>query len=106
VIDRELAKVIRHAQARAQLFDQRDAGVLVSMMRGQHFGWRGALAEVVHQHGEAHRDAATQAAAACRAISWCTPVSISGCHFSGCGTPNSASISGYTTRSAPQARST
>ena len=49
---------------------------------------------------------ASRRAAQRSASNTCAPVSTSGWCFSGCGTPNSASTSGSTTRSAPQARST
>ena len=50
-------------------------------------------------------DASSSAARRRHSIT-CTPVSTSGCHFGGCGTPNSASTSGKITASAPQSRST
>ena len=57
---RQLAQVIRHAQPRAQPLDQRDARVFVSGVRGQDVGGCHRLAEIVHQHGEAHRHAAAE----------------------------------------------
>ena len=53
--DRELAQVVRHAQPRGELLDQRDAGVFVTGVRRQLVGRRRAFAEVVHEHGETHR---------------------------------------------------
>jgi hypothetical protein len=59
----------------------------------------------VAQGGKAHVHVRRQHRRHRQVISVCTPVSISGCHFAGAGTPNSASISGNSTFSAPQSRS-
>ena len=73
------------------LLDQRRAGLLVADVARPLLARREALAEVVHQRGEAHRRVGRESRAA--TSSTCSvwrPVSISGCHCSGCGTPNSA----------------
>ena len=44
----------RDPQARGELFDQRDAALFVAAMTGQYLGRSRSLAEIMHQHREAH----------------------------------------------------
>jgi hypothetical protein len=69
-------------------------------------GRRGALAQVVHQAGPAHRQRRVQRAQVSSTSIRCTPVSTSGWCSGGCGTPHRRSTSGSSRASAPQSRST
>src|SRR6187399_375261 len=53
--DCELAQVVRHAQPRGELLNQRDPGIFVTVVRGQLVGRRHAFAEIMHEHRESHR---------------------------------------------------
>ena len=53
---------------------------------------RQSFTEVMTQGGETHVDIGDSIAAIVTVIRVCRPVSISGCHFAGAGTPYSASI--------------
>ena len=75
--------------------------------RGHSARRRRALAEIVDQRREAHRRIGAQRAPPDRAPSACARRYRSpGATRAGCGTPNSASISGYMRCSAPHSRST
>jgi hypothetical protein len=76
------------------------------MWRG-HCRRRRALAQVVHQAGEAHRQRCRPGARDMSStIIRCTPVSTSGWCSGGCGTPHRRSTSGSSRASAPHSRST
>ena len=103
---REIAKPVRHGQARAQALEQLLGALLVAVVPRQQLAaasWPCRDRAVsTAKRTVSLRDSR---AAMRSAINVCTPVSISGCQCSGCGTPNSASTSGKTRCSAPQARS-